>query len=170
MTLVLKSQRYLFCDNTSAINLTKYPVHHSRTKHIEIRHHFIREQVSNGVYEIEFIESEKQLKDFFTKPLAKDRFNYLRTELGIYIRYVKHYINRNCITFLLTVVKINRFIQLRIDLFFPNELLFLNLSLIFFLFFFFLLSYMICIISFELFYEKKNACKTSGNLLMDYGE
>ena len=39
----------LFCDNTSAINLTKNLVHHSRTKHIEIRHHFIREQVSNGI-------------------------------------------------------------------------------------------------------------------------
>ena len=73
----------LFCDNTSAINLTKHPVHHSRTKHIEIRHHFIREQVSNGICEIKFIESEKQLTDFLTKPLAKDKFNYLRTELGI---------------------------------------------------------------------------------------
>jgi len=49
----------LFCDNTSVINLTKNLVHHSRTKHIEIRHHFIREQVSNGICEIKFIESEK---------------------------------------------------------------------------------------------------------------
>jgi len=39
--------------------------------------------VSNGNYEIKFIESKKQLADFFTKPLSKDRFNYLRTELGI---------------------------------------------------------------------------------------
>jgi len=73
----------LFCDNTSAINLTKNLVHHSQTKHIEIRHHFIREQVSNSICEIKFIESEKELADFFTKPLAKDRFNYLRTELRI---------------------------------------------------------------------------------------
>jgi len=65
-------------------------VHHSRTKHIEIRHHFIREQVSNGICEIKFIESEKQLVDFFTKPLAKDRFNYLRTELGIWITQMLH--------------------------------------------------------------------------------
>jgi len=61
----------LFYDNTSAINLIKNPVHHFRTKHIEIRHHFIREQVSNSICEIKFIESEKQLADFFTKPLAK---------------------------------------------------------------------------------------------------
>ena len=46
-------------------------MHHSRTKHIEIRHHFIREQVSNGVCKIKFIESEKQLVDFFTNLLAK---------------------------------------------------------------------------------------------------
>jgi len=43
-------------------------------------HHFLREQVSNGICEMELIESEKQLADFFTKSLAKDRFNYLRTE------------------------------------------------------------------------------------------
>ena len=73
----------MFYDNTSAINLTTNPVHHSRTKHIDIRHHFIREQVCNGVCEIKYIESEKQLTNFFTKPLAKDKFNYLRTELGI---------------------------------------------------------------------------------------
>ena len=83
MTVLKVTKVPLFCDNTSAINLTKNPVHHSRTKHIEIRHHFIREQMSNGICEIEFIESEKQLADFFTKPLTKDRFNYLRTELGI---------------------------------------------------------------------------------------
>ena len=39
--------------------------------------------MSNGICEIKFIESEKQLADFFTKPLTKDRFNYLRTKLGI---------------------------------------------------------------------------------------
>ena len=71
------------CDNTNAINLTKNPVQHSRTKHIEIRHHFIRDHVSNGDCEIHFISSEHQLADFFTKPLAKDRFNWLRTQLGI---------------------------------------------------------------------------------------
>jgi len=73
----------LFCYNTSSINLTKNPVHHSRTKHIDIIYHFIREQVSNGVCEIRFIEYEKQLVDFFTIPLARDSFNYIRIELGI---------------------------------------------------------------------------------------
>ena len=45
----------LLCDNTSAINLTKNHVMHSRTKHIEIRHHFLREHISNGTCEIKFI-------------------------------------------------------------------------------------------------------------------
>jgi len=73
----------LKCDNTSAISLTKNPVQHSRTKHIEIRHHFIRDQVRNENCEVQFIETDKQLVDFFTKPLARERFNHLRTKLGI---------------------------------------------------------------------------------------
>jgi len=55
-------------DNTSAINLTKNHMQHSRTKHIKIRLHFIRDHVSNGDCEVQFIETDKQLVDFFTKP------------------------------------------------------------------------------------------------------
>ena len=71
------------CDNTSAINLSKNPVMHSRTKHIEIRHHFLREHIANGTCDIKFIGTEFQLVDLFTKPLAKDRFYFLLNELGI---------------------------------------------------------------------------------------
>jgi len=78
----------LLCDNISAINLTKNPIMHSRTKHIEIRHHFLREHISNGTCEIKFISTDLQLVDLFTKPLAKDRFNFMLNELGI--------INVNC--------------------------------------------------------------------------
>jgi len=53
----------LLCDNTSAINLTKNPVQHSRTKHIEIRHHFIRDHIMNGDCEIQFVDSENQLAE-----------------------------------------------------------------------------------------------------------
>ena len=71
------------CDNTSAINLTKNPILHSRTKHIEIRHHFIRDHVQKGDCIIEFVDSNNQLADIFTKPLPKDRFFQLRNELGV---------------------------------------------------------------------------------------
>ncbi len=71
------------CDNTSAINLTKNPVQHSKAKHIEIRYHFIRDHVQNGNICIEHICTEKQLADIFTKPLSEDRFCTLRRELGI---------------------------------------------------------------------------------------
>ena len=73
----------LLCDNTSAINLTKNQIRHSRTKHIEIHHHFIRDHVSIGDCEIQFIETKKKLAYIFTKPLLKERFFFLRNELGI---------------------------------------------------------------------------------------
>ncbi|KAG2380574.1 Retrovirus-related Pol polyprotein from transposon RE1 Retro element 1 [Vigna angularis] len=73
----------LKCDNTSAINLTKNPIMHSRTKHIEIRHHFLRDHVQKGDCEIEYIDTQHQLADIFTKALPKDRFYELRRDLGI---------------------------------------------------------------------------------------
>jgi len=51
----------LYCDNTSVINLTKNPIQHSKTKHIEIRHHLIRDHVQKGDIEIQFIKIEHQL-------------------------------------------------------------------------------------------------------------
>ena len=73
----------LLCDNTSAINIAKNPVQHSRTKHIEIRYHFLRDNVEKGTIVLEFVESEKQLADIFTKPLDRSRFEFLRSELGV---------------------------------------------------------------------------------------
>ncbi|BFG37724.1 hypothetical protein CerSpe_239980 [Prunus speciosa] len=72
-----------YCDNMSAINISKNPVQHSRTKHIDIRHHFIRELVEENVLSLEFITTEKQLADIFTKPLDNLRFETLRQSLGI---------------------------------------------------------------------------------------
>ena len=72
------------CDNTSAINLTKNPVQHSKSKHIEIRHHVIRDHVLKNDVLIEYVCTENQLADIFTKPLCKDRFNFLRNALCLY--------------------------------------------------------------------------------------
>ena len=75
----------LFCDNMSAINISKNPVQHSRTKHIDIRHHFIRELVEDKVISLEHVATEKQLADIFTKALDANQFERLRGELGIFI-------------------------------------------------------------------------------------
>ena len=73
----------IFCDNTSTINISKNHVQHSRTKHIDIRHHFIRELVENKVLVLEYIETHKQIADIFTKALDSVRFDFLRKSLGV---------------------------------------------------------------------------------------
>jgi hypothetical protein len=73
----------LFCDNESAIKLTQNLVQHSRTKHIDIRHHFIRDHQQKGDISIESIGTEDQLADIFTKPLDEKRFYKLKNELNI---------------------------------------------------------------------------------------
>ncbi|GJX75074.1 hypothetical protein Tco_0313669 [Tanacetum coccineum] len=61
----------LYCDNKSAIALCCNNVQHSRAKYIDVRYHFIKEQVKNGIVELYFVRIEYQLADFFTKPLPR---------------------------------------------------------------------------------------------------
>ncbi|GJZ21177.1 hypothetical protein Tco_0558216 [Tanacetum coccineum] len=73
----------IFCDNTSAIAISNNPVLHSRTKHIDIRYHFIRDHILKGDIELHFIPTEYQLADIFTKPLDEPTFTRLKAELGM---------------------------------------------------------------------------------------
>ena len=73
----------LLCDNESAIKIANNPVQHSRTKHIDIRHHFLRDHVSKSDIDLSHVRTEKQLADIFTKPLDELRFCELRNELNI---------------------------------------------------------------------------------------
>ncbi|GJZ15570.1 reverse transcriptase domain-containing protein [Tanacetum coccineum] len=73
----------LYCDNKSAIALCYNNVQHSRAKHIDIRYHFIKEQMENGIVELYFIRTEYQLADIFTKPLPQERFIFLIDKLGM---------------------------------------------------------------------------------------
>ena len=73
----------IFCDNTSAIAISNNPVLHQRTKHIDIRYHFIKAHISNGEIELHFIPTEYQLADIFTKPLDEHPFTRLKAELGM---------------------------------------------------------------------------------------
>ena len=65
------------CDNTSAISISKNPVQHSRTKHIEIRHHFLRDHAQKGDITLDFVRTEDQLADIFTKPLNENQLSIL---------------------------------------------------------------------------------------------
>ncbi|GAA0141466.1 hypothetical protein LIER_02603 [Lithospermum erythrorhizon] len=73
----------LYCDNMSVISISKNSVQHSRTKHIDIRHHFIRELVEDKVNTLEHVNTDKQLADIFTKALDTAQFESLRSSLGI---------------------------------------------------------------------------------------
>ncbi|GKA11465.1 hypothetical protein Tco_0691011 [Tanacetum coccineum] len=73
----------ILCDNKGAINLSKNPVLHSRTKHIEIRHHFLRDNVQKGNISIKKVSSEDNIADILTKPLKRELFNFLRLGLGL---------------------------------------------------------------------------------------
>ncbi|CAJ2670589.1 unnamed protein product [Trifolium pratense] len=80
---VVQDAMALYCDNLSAINISKNPIQHSRTKHIDIRHHFIRDLVEEGIVTLEHIATEEQLADIFTKALDAVQFEKLRGKLGI---------------------------------------------------------------------------------------
>ncbi|GJT59017.1 retrovirus-related pol polyprotein from transposon TNT 1-94 [Tanacetum coccineum] len=71
------SRILMYCDSKSAIAISCNPVQHSKTKHIDIRYHFIKEHVEKGTVEIYFVGTEYQLADLFTKALPKERFEYL---------------------------------------------------------------------------------------------
>jgi len=80
---IISDPMLVHCDNMSAINLSKNPVQHSRTKHVDIRHHFVRELVEMKIVILEHVSTERQLADLFTKPLDYNTFLGLRKALGI---------------------------------------------------------------------------------------
>ena len=73
----------LFIDNRGALLLAKNPVHHNNTKHIDVRHHYVRECVANGSISLRSVASADNIADICTKPLAKVKFSLLRSLLGL---------------------------------------------------------------------------------------
>ena len=70
-------------DNTSAISVLKNPIFHSKTKHIPIKYHLLREYVTNSMVSLHYIPSKDHIVDIFTKPLAQAQFECLCQKLGV---------------------------------------------------------------------------------------
>ncbi|GJT69248.1 retrovirus-related pol polyprotein from transposon TNT 1-94 [Tanacetum coccineum] len=108
----------IFCDNTSAISISNNPVLHSRTKHIDIRYHFIRDHILKVDIELYFIPIEYQLADIFTKPLDKLTFTRLKAELGVIGEWFKN----DCIDSVTTWEElVEKFVQKFYQLSYDNE-------------------------------------------------
>jgi hypothetical protein len=73
----------ILCDNQSCIKMTKNPVFHDRSKHIEIRYHYIRDMVQRRALKLQYISTDEQVADVLTKPLSRVKFEYFRDKLGI---------------------------------------------------------------------------------------
>ena len=74
----------LYCDNSSIIKLSKNPILHGRSKHIDVKYHFLRNHTKDGVSDPVYCESEDQVADIFTKPLKLLAFQKLRKLLGVF--------------------------------------------------------------------------------------
>jgi hypothetical protein len=83
MKVEIKDPMVILCDNTNAINISKNPVIHTKTKHIAIKYHFLRELVQDKEVRPEYVNTKEQIVDIFTKTLLKDTFLYLRDKLGV---------------------------------------------------------------------------------------
>ncbi|GJZ28619.1 hypothetical protein Tco_0573266 [Tanacetum coccineum] len=88
----------VLCDNKGAIDLSKNPVPHSQTKHIEIRHHFLRDNVQKGNISIKKVSSEDNIADILTKPLKREPFNLFKLglclmELNTYLKLKGKYLS-----------------------------------------------------------------------------
>ena len=73
----------LYYDNTSAINISKNPVMHTKTKHIAIKYHYVRELVKDKEVKMEYVNRKEKIANIFTKALPKDAHEYLRGKIGV---------------------------------------------------------------------------------------
>ena len=73
----------IFEDNQSAISMAKNPQFHGRAKHIDIKYHFIREQVKNGTVRLKYCKREEMIADMLTKGLCSEKFAKLREMTGV---------------------------------------------------------------------------------------
>jgi hypothetical protein len=73
----------IYCDNTSAISISKNPMMHSKMNHIPTKYQFLREHVTEKNIKVEYVGTKEQVADIFTKPLPQEAFEYLHQRLGV---------------------------------------------------------------------------------------
>jgi hypothetical protein len=73
----------IYCDNQSCIKLSENPVFHNRSKHIEIRYHFIRDRIQKGAVKLQYVSTDEQVADILTKPLVKEKFVFFGDKLEV---------------------------------------------------------------------------------------
>jgi hypothetical protein len=73
----------IHCDNQSCIKLSKNPVFHDRSKHIEMRYHYVRDMVQKNILNIQYVLTTEKIADILTKPLSLTKFVYFRDKLGV---------------------------------------------------------------------------------------
>ena len=73
----------IHCDNQSCIKLSENHVFHDRSKHIEMRYHYVRDMVQKNVLSIQYVLTTEQIADIFTKPLSLTKFVYFHDKLGV---------------------------------------------------------------------------------------
>ena len=78
----------ILCDNQSCIKMIENPVFHYKSKHIEVRYHFIRDLVQKGVVKLKYVPTEEQVAYVLIKPLAHVKFEYFSDNLGVVRKYL----------------------------------------------------------------------------------
>jgi hypothetical protein len=73
----------ILCDNQSCIKMTKNPVFHDKSKHLEIRYHYICDVVQRGAVKLQYVGTDEQVADVLTKPLSCVKFEYFQYKLGV---------------------------------------------------------------------------------------
>ena len=73
----------IYCDNQSCVKLSENPVFHDKSKHIEIKYHYIRDMVQRGAVKLQYVATNEQVADVLTNPITRAKLEYFIEKLGV---------------------------------------------------------------------------------------